>query len=55
MFRFKILLLPFAATAELLMLGICWAVILVTNVKTAERLMRWAMTVFPNHEWYLRP
>lgn len=55
MYRFKVLLLPFAAFAELLALGICWLIALLADADKADRSMRWAMSVFPDHGWYFRP
>jgi len=51
MWRFRILLLPFAAVAELTLLVACWCIALVSPA-TASRIMQ-ANRVFPGVYWYL--
>ncbi|MCB1070359.1 MAG: hypothetical protein H7A43_02175 [Verrucomicrobia bacterium] len=55
MYRYKILLLPFAALAELIALAVCWVIALLADMDKADRSMRWAMSIFPDREWYFRP
>lgn len=52
MWRFRSLLLPLAAIAELLILAACW-VVAVFRPKRAERMMNWATSTLPSLNWYI--
>lgn len=49
--RFKILLLPFGAIAELLLMLTCLIVSLIDSF-TAKRIAAWCIEFFPDREWY---
>lgn len=49
--NFRILILPFGAIAELLMMLVCLLVSLIDSF-AAKRLMAWCTEVFPDREWY---
>lgn len=50
--KLRLLLLPFAAIAELCVLAGCWAVALV-RPRVAERMMNWATRTLPTLHWYI--
>ena len=52
MHRLKLLLLPVFALAELLAIFIIWIVFIVAGIGAAERLMRRAIRIFPDIDWY---
>lgn len=52
MWRFRLLLLPLAAVAELLILASCW-VLAVLSPARAELVMRWATSTLPSLHWYI--
>ena len=52
MWRLRLLLLPFGAVAELLVLAACWA-LEVTAPKHAKRLTQWATRTLPSLQWYI--
>ena len=50
--RFRLLLLPFGALAELAMLAVCW-VLAAASPSTASVVMRWSVRRFPTLHWYI--
>jgi len=52
MWRFRLLLLPLAAVAELMVLAVCW-VLAIAQPASAKRLMVWATRKLPTLNWYI--
>lgn len=50
--RWRLLLLPLGAAAELLTLSSCW-IVAVFSHRSAERMMRWANDNLPSLDWYM--
>ena len=51
--RWRLLLMPFMAVAELAVIAACWALAVVGALKTSTRLMDWATDRFPSIYWYI--
>ena len=53
MWRLKMLLLPAAAFAELLVLAACWVLAVCRATKAAGDMHDWATSTLPDLEWYI--
>ena len=52
MWRFRLLLLPLVAVAELLILAACWGVAMFSPARS-ERMMHVATRTLPGLRWYI--
>lgn len=50
--KLRLLLMPFAAVVELLMLVVCW-VVAVVNKNAGEKVVKWSTRKLPNISWYM--
>jgi len=52
MWRLKLLLLPFGAIAELIVLAMAWMLAIVGASDRSQALHDWATSKLPNLDWY---
>lgn len=53
MWRLRLILVPFGAVAELLLLAVGWSLALSGRLERSRALLEWATRNLPSMDWYV--